>query len=203
VHAVKAKSMTVVSAIVDGNVCIFSSDSGSFSDETVSTRSNSKIFLKSIRGAGECLVGFAGTFAIGQWLKFLEFPECPPETHSLEQYLVQKLQPFLAKSLRKRWKKQEGHDADLDVTDFVLLFGMNGCLYTLYSNGDVEKANCNEGMLCFASIGSAGGISNSAMYSIQSLGTKLYSWEILETGLKNAEKFSLHVRAPFEFKYVH
>ena len=117
--------MTVVSAIVDGNVCIFSSDSGSFSDESVSIRNNSKVFSKTIKGAGECLVGFAGTFAICQWIKFLEFPECPQEISSLEKYLVQKLQPFLAKSLRRRWKKQEGHDADLDVTDFVLLFGMN------------------------------------------------------------------------------
>jgi len=195
--------MTIVSAIVDGSVCIFSSDSGSFSDESVSIRSNSKIFLKTIKGAGDCLIGFAGTFSICQWIKYLDFPDCPVDVHSLEQYLVQNLQPFLSKSLSKRWKKQEGHDADLDVTDFVLLLGMNGCLYTLYSNGDVEKAHCNEGMLCFASIGSAGAVSNAAMYTIQSLGTKLCSWEILEVGMKNAEKFSLHVRAPFEIKYVH
>lgn len=194
--------MTIVSAIVDGGVCIFSSDSGSFSEESVSLRSNSKIFTKTIEGAGECLIGFAGTFAICQWIKYLEFPECPIEIKSMEQYLVQYFQPFLAKSIRKRWKKHEGHEAQVDVTDFILLLGMQGCLYTLYSNGDVEKAGANKNMYCFASIGSAGEISNAGMYSIQSSGSLLTSWEILEAGMKNAEKFSLHVRAPFDVKYV-
>ena len=194
--------MTVVSAIIDGNVCIFSSDSGSFSEESVSIRSNSKIFSKTIEGAGNCLIGFAGTFAICQWIKFLEFPPCPPNILSMEQYLVQLLQPFLAKSLRKRWKKAEGHEAEVDVTDYVLLLGMHGCLYTLYSNGDVEKASANNSMFCFASIGSAGEVSNAGMYSIQSCNSTLTSWEILEAGMKNAEKFSLHVRAPFDVKYI-
>jgi ATP-dependent protease HslVU (ClpYQ) peptidase subunit len=194
--------MTVVSAIIDGSVCIFSSDSGSFSEESVSIRNNSKIFGKTIEGAGNCLIGFAGTFAICQWIKFLDFPECPSAMQSLEQYLVRILQPFLAKSLRKRWKKEDGHEAEVDVTDYILLLGIHGCLYTLYSNGDVEKASANTNMYCFASIGSAGQVSNAGMYSIQSCGSNLTSWEILEEGMKNAEKFSLHVRAPFDIKYI-
>jgi ATP-dependent protease HslVU (ClpYQ) peptidase subunit len=194
--------MTVVSAIVDGNVCIFSSDSGSFSEESVSIRNNSKIFNKAIEGAGNCLIGFAGTFAICQWIKYLEFPECPVIVQSFEQYLVQYLQPFITKSLSKRWKKKEGHEANVDVSDYILLLGIHGCLYTLYSNGDVEKANTIKNMYCFASIGSAGEVSNAGMYSIQSCNLNLTSWEILEAGMKNAEKFSLHVRAPFDIKYI-
>jgi ATP-dependent protease HslVU (ClpYQ) peptidase subunit len=194
--------MTVVSAVVDGNVCVFSSDSGSFSEDSVSIRPGSKILHKSIAGAGECLIGFAGTFAICQWIKFLHFPECPSEVSNFEQYLVQYLQPFLFTSLRKRWKKSsDGHEPQVEVGDFILLLGMHGCLYTLYSNGDVEKAQAHPGKLCFASIGTGGELSNAGMYAIQSVVKDLSSWEILEAGMKNAETFSLHVRGPFEVKY--
>jgi hypothetical protein len=39
------------------------------------------------------------------------------------------------------------------------------------------------------------------MFSAQ-MGSQLKSWEILDVGMKNAEKFTLHVRAPFDVKYV-
>jgi ATP-dependent protease HslVU (ClpYQ) peptidase subunit len=192
--------MTVVSAVVDGSVCVFSSDSGSFSEESVSIRPGAKIFSKRIEGAGDCLIGFAGTFSICQWIKYLEFPECTSEIRDFEQYLVQRLQPFLYKSLTRRWKKKEGSDP-YDVSDFVLLLGMHGCLYTLYSNGDVEKAHAYPDKLCFASIGSGAELSNAGMYTIQSSQKQVTSWEILEAGMKNAETFSLHVRGPFEVRY--
>jgi ATP-dependent protease HslVU (ClpYQ) peptidase subunit len=192
--------MTVIAAIVDGNVCVFSSDSGAFSDDSVSLRKGSKVFNKRIEGAGECLVGFAGTFAICQWIKFLEFPECPVTVNCIEEYLVTILQPFLQMSIQKRWKKVAEVEANVDVRDYQLLLGMHGCLYTLYSNGDVEKAQAFEGMLCFASIGSAGDIANAAMFAIQPCAMR--SWEILEVGMKNALQFSLHVRAPFDVRYL-
>ena len=193
--------MTVITAIVDGSVCIFSSDSGAFSDESVSLRRGSKLFYKTIDGAGECLLGFAGTFAICQWIKFLEFPPCDPDIKSMEEYLVKILQPFLQKSVQKRWKKKTDVEARVDVCDYLLLLGMQGCLYTLYSNGDVERAQPHDGMLCFASIGSGGECANAAMYSIQ-VNKSLPSWEILEVGMKNAELFTLHVRSPFDVKYI-
>jgi ATP-dependent protease HslVU (ClpYQ) peptidase subunit len=194
--------MTVVSAIVDGSVCVFASDSGSFSEESVTLRPGSKVFAKRIEGAGECLIGFAGTFAICQWIRFIEFPECPETITNFEQYLVQYLQPFLFSSLRKRWKRSsDGPDPQVDVSDFILLLGMHGCLYTLYSNGDVEKAQAHPNKLCFASIGTGGELSNAGMYAIQTLCSSPSSWDILEAGMKNAETFSLHVRRPFEVRY--
>ena len=193
--------MTVVSAVVDGNVCVFSADSGSFSEESVSLRPGVKIFSKRIEGAGECLIGFAGTFNLCQWIRYLDFPECDCEEKDFERYLVQRLQPFLYKSLSRRWRKREGSESH-DVTDFVLLLGMHGCLYTLYSNGDVEKAYAYPNKLCFASIGTGGELSNAAMFTIQSTHKNITSWEILEAGMKNAETFSLHVRGPFEVRYT-
>jgi len=194
--------MTVITAIVDGAVCLFSADSGAFSDESVSLRKGSKLFYKSIAGAGECLIGFAGTFAICQWIKFLEFPSCPPELRSIEEYLVTILQPFIQRKVQKRWKKQPETDSRIDVSDYLLLLGMQGCLYTLFSNGDVERAEAHENMLCFASIGSGGDCANAAMYSVQLGNSQLKSWEILDVGMKNAEKFTVHVRAPFDVKYI-
>jgi ATP-dependent protease HslVU (ClpYQ) peptidase subunit len=192
--------MTVITAIVDGNVCLFSADSGAFCDESVSLRKGSKLFFKTIEGAGQCLLGFAGTFAICQWIKFLSFPTCPEEIETVEKYLVTILQPFLQKSIQRRWKKNS-EEARVDVSDYMLLLGIQGCLYTLYSNGDVERAEAHDGMMCFASIGSGAECANSAMFSAQ-MGSQLKSWEILDVGMKNAEKFTLHVRAPFDVKYV-
>ena len=99
--------MTVVSAIVDGNVCIFSSDSGSFSDESVSIRNNSKVFSKMIKGAGECLVGFAGTFAICQWIKFLEFPELTD--NELDQVMTEFFE----------WDRLQDYDFVNEFDDFI------------------------------------------------------------------------------------
>jgi ATP-dependent protease HslVU (ClpYQ) peptidase subunit len=186
--------MTIVSAIVDGSVCIFMSDSGSFCEETVSLRSNGKLFKKYVEGAGECLLGFAGLFAIGQWIKHIDFPECI-DSKTFEQYLVLVLQPFLMRSISKRWKRKDKEY--VDVLDFTVLLGFQGCLYTLYSNGDVERAQAHEGMLCFASIGSGGEACNAAMFALQRYSALPKSWEILEAGLENAEQTTVHVKKPF------
>lgn len=207
-------TMTIVSAIVDGSVCIFSCDSGSFSEESVSLRSNAKLFKKTIEGAGECLIGFAGLFALCQWIKYLEFPSCPEHVKSFEQYLVQYLQPFLLKSLSKRWKLNRDMEHTTDIGDYCLLLGFQGNLFTLYSNGDVEKAQAYPGMYCFASIGSGGESSNAAMYAIQNFAHAnkdnkgaeswaLPSWEILEAGIGNAERTTIHVKGPFSTQLLY
>jgi ATP-dependent protease HslVU (ClpYQ) peptidase subunit len=193
--------MTIVGAIVDGSVCIFMSDSGSFSDVTVSLRSTGKLFKKQVDGAGECLIGFAGLFAIGQWIKHIEFPVCLDTMTSFEQYLVLVLQPFLMRSISKRWKRKDREY--VDVLDFTLLLGFQGCLYTLYSNGDVERAQAHEGMLCFASIGSGGEASNAAMFALQRYSASPRSWQIIEAGLENAEQTTLHVKRPFNTEILY
>ena len=185
--------MTIVCFIEDGGGIVGISDSSASSDDDVHVRKDSKIFNKTVDGLGHCLVGFCGMFAIGQWFRFQDWPAAPDVgkdySYSVEKYLVTVLQPFLNKTLKKRFGKDEQGVP-------------RGGIFTLYPNGDVGKAWDPEDRQAHACIGSGEHHAYTCISTLKKTRTDLRSWEMVQLGVEAAYKSVSSIRAPYDLKYI-
>jgi hypothetical protein len=194
---------------MDGASVVSIADSGSFCDDAVQVRENAKQYVKNISGLGQVLVGVSGTFSVLQWIVNCDWPACAREDSCyadlVQRYLVLTLQPFLRKSLFKRFKKYsspvEGQEDD--TMDWYLLVGVPGCgIFTVYANGDVEKAWDPKHCMTHACIGSGGPVADACIKTLKAMNTSLTSWEILDVAAQTAFQSVSSVRGPFTLKYL-
>jgi hypothetical protein len=199
--------MTIVCMMLDGNAILSIADSGGFCDDTVRLRKDAKTFVKDISGLGRIMVGFCGGFNIGQWFHYgLEWPTCE-DAHSstfaehVERYLVKTLLPRIAKSLHKRFFKR-GISLE-DTNDWNVIVGVPNCgVFTLYPNGDVEKAwdpDCSA--LPHACIGSGAAVAYIAVAASKK-NPAISTWDILQHGVQAAYENISSIRPPYDLKYL-
>lgn len=200
--------MTIVCFIEDGGGIVGISDSSASSDDDVHVRKDSKMFNKAVEGLGQCLVGFCGMFAIGQWFRFQDWPEAPADmsndySYTVEKYLVTVLQPYLNKTLKKRFGKDEQGRVVAEYQDWTLLVGVpRGGIFTLYPNGDVGKAWDPDNVQAHACIGSGEHHAYTCISTCKKTRTDLRSWEMLQLGVEAAYKCVSSIRAPYDLKYI-
>ena len=194
---------------MDGGAVVGISDSGAFCDDSVQVRQNCKQHQKHVQGLGNLLVGISGNFSVLNWIITIEWPECFFEDSSystlVQRYLILKLQPFLKKSLFKRFKKytapREGQEDE--TMDWNLLIGVPGCgIFTLYANGDVEKAWDPKHAMSHACIGSGGAAADACIKTLKITQDNLTSWQMLDIAAHTAYASISSVRGPFETKYL-
>jgi hypothetical protein len=194
---------------MDGNAVVGISDSGAFCDDNVQVREDSKQHIKHIEGIGRVLIGISGTFSVLQWIINIDWPACQLEDDTyaslLQRYLVVQLQPFLQKSVFKRFKKHATPKAqeEGDSTDWNLLIGVPGCgIFTLYANGDVEKAWDPKHVMAHACIGSGGIVADACIKTLKVTSSSFTSWEMLDLAASAAFQSISSVRGPFTTKYL-
>jgi hypothetical protein len=194
---------------MDGNTVVGISDSGAFCGDNVQVRENSKLHIKHIDGLGHVLIGVSGTFSVLQWIVNLEWPPCEVEdfnyTSMVQKYFIMELQPFLKKSVFTRFKKHSTPKAqeEDDTMDWNLIVGVPGSgIFTLYANGDVEKAWDPNHAMAHACIGSGGVVADACIKTLKVTAPSLSSWEILDVAATTAFQSISSVRGPFTTKYL-
>ncbi len=196
-----SRPMTIVAFIQDGQSIVGISDSGAFCDDSITLRLDSKMYLKDIPGLGQALVGGCGSFSSLQFIRFSDWPECTGEdcgfSHLVEKYLVTELQPYLAKTMHKRFGKV-GEPRET-YTDWQLLIGIPGAgIFSLHACGDVGKTY--DPVRAFACIGSGEAHAKATIESLKA--TSLPSWEILQAGAEAAHCSVSSIRPPFTLNYI-
>ena len=196
--------MTIVCMILDGGAILSIADSGGFCNDNVRLRKDAKTFTKDISGLGTVMVGFCGGFNIGQWFHYgLEWPACEDALSTfaehVETYLVKVLLPSFTKSIHKRFIKR-GLAVE-EANDWSVIVGVPKCgIFTLYPNGDVEKAwDPKFPSLPHACIGSGEGV---AYTYIASKKNSSLPWDILQQGVRAAYESISSIRPPYDLKYL-
>jgi hypothetical protein len=198
--------MTIVCMLLDGNAIVSIADSGGFCEDSVRLRKDAKTFVKDVNGLGKVMVGFCGGFNIGQWLHYgLVWPVCENATSStyaehVETYLVKTLLPSFAKSIQRRFLKR-GISLE-EATNWTAMVGVPNCgVFTLYPNGDVEKAwDPNYPAMPHACIGSGETVAHATVAQCKKQG--IQSWEILQNGVQAAYESISSIRPPYDLKYL-
>jgi ATP-dependent protease HslVU (ClpYQ) peptidase subunit len=167
------------------------SDSAAIMDDSVSIRCGSSKSWKCKVGSEEFLIGFAGNFAEGLFIRYgFSWPLRKKE--SLESWLVSKVQPALQKALFERFE-QRNKDTEIDWS--LLIAAKPGRIFSLSICGDVEECASN-----FAAIGSGKTAALGCLQTLQMEKSSLVSWERAELALRVAQNFLSSVREPFHFQ---
>lgn len=167
---------------------VMGSDSAAIVDDSVSIRYGCSKSWKCSVGSDEFLVGFAGNFAEGLFIRYaFNWPERKGE--SLESWLVGKVHPILQKDLIERFE-----DRNNEINWSLIVAAKPGRIFSLSMCGDVEECASN-----FAAIGSGKTAALSCLQTLESQNSPLVSWERAELSLKMAQNFLTSVREPFHF----
>jgi len=184
--------MTVVCAVRDGAVVLMSADSAA-TDETGYRvlRRDSKMFrLRVPRGRGahcDMLLGLCGEY---HRLQLVACSFRPPRMHQRDPwvYLVASFVPALKRFIEIHFGG--GKEDDFMDGNSELLIALQGRIFTLYSNGQLQETRDG-----FASIGSGSQIALGAMHCAAQL--QAVSWEVLDCGMYAAEAYHSGVQRPF------
>ena len=180
--------MTCIVAIIDGNCVVMGSDSAAVDDEgRIQIRAGPSKCWTQTNGQEEFLVGFAGGFAEGLFIRHaFEWPS-KKQSESIFQWLVKKVQPKLQKKLAERFHNR------LDSIEWELILGFKpGNLYILSPCGDVGESTSK-----YAAIGSGSCAALSCLETLEHEGSQSTSWEKIDLALQMSENFHWSVRSPF------
>lgn len=179
--------MTCIVAIIDGNCVVMGSDSASVEGENMSVRAGSSKSWSCYVGKEEILVGFAGNFAEGNFIRYaFEWPK-RKKGQEVAEWLVADVQPNIQKCLKERFEDRK----DVPI-EWVLLIGVKpGRLFVLSQCGDVQEA-----LAPYAAIGAGFSTALGCLETLDLESSSLLSWERVEMALKVSEKFHSSVRGP-------
>lgn len=179
--------MTCIVGLEENGTVFIGADSASIAPETleICRRADEKVFLTD---DGNFILGFAGSFRIGQLLRYALVP--PPQKVDQDDmaYLVTDFIDAVRtmqkdKGSLKKENEVEEHEA-------MFLLGFNGKLYVVEGDFQVGRPVDN-----FMSVGSGANIALGAMHATKDLGIPAEKRIIL--ALEAATEFSAGVRAPF------
>jgi ATP-dependent protease HslVU (ClpYQ) peptidase subunit len=179
--------MTCIVAVVDGNCVVMGSDSASVAGENLQVRAGvSKSWLCKL-GKDELLIGFAGNFGEGLFIRHaFQWPK-RSRGQTLEAWLVADVQPALQKALRERFDDRKD-----EPLEWVLLVAAKpGRIFTLSQCGDVQESKTK-----FAAIGAGFSTALGCLEALEQQQSDMVSWDKVDLALKVAEKFHSSVRAP-------
>ena len=183
--------MTCIIAIRDGNCVVMGSDSACIEGDNITT-GISKTWILELHNT-EYLIGFAGNFAEGDYIRYgFKWPK-QNYNQSLNSWLVKDVQPALQKSLKERFDDRK----DIPIEWILLFCAKPGKLFVLSQCGHVEESNSN-----FIAIGSGRETANGCLETFERLNSSLVSWEKIDEALLITAKFHTSVRGPNHLKVL-
>jgi ATP-dependent protease HslVU (ClpYQ) peptidase subunit len=168
-------------------------DSASTDEEgtLVIRRGNTKSWLVSLTSGLQLLVGFAGNYSDGTFLRHT-FKWPTMKRSSFMKYFSKDV----TKSIRAQLKEQHGDESNTSASDWTLLIGYHDGtgphLVVLYQNGDIEESN-----LDFTAIGSGSAYALGALDSIGRTQNYMSIPDRLHLAMKVAQNHTVGVREPF------
>lgn len=179
--------MTCVVGIEKDGIVYIGADSAAIDAGTlsISTRADEKVFLA---GDDEILVGFSGSFRVGQLLRYaLEFPEASrkksPMAFMVTDFMNAVRQLQSVHGALKKENEEESHDGPF-------LVGYAGKLYCIES--DFQVGCPADG---YDALGCGSQIALGALFATKNL--KLTPVERITLALEAASEYSAGVRKPF------
>jgi ATP-dependent protease HslVU (ClpYQ) peptidase subunit len=179
--------MTCIAAIAHkGKVWMGGDSAGSDSSFSIQTRTDPKVFEK-----GEFLIGIAGSFRMGNLLRFKFHPPAPAEgEESLEFICTSFLDAVRICFIENGYAQKENN---VEVIDGLFLVGWRGSIYCVYE--DYQVATVSEE---YAAIGCGQDLALGALYSTKDKKPQ----DRLRNALEAAARFSAGVRGPFVIKSI-
>ena len=177
--------MTCIVGYIDRktNDIFMGADSSAIMGDEIFKRSDEKVFVN-----GPMIFGFAGSFRMGQILRYsFEVPKKPKNMDDYE-YLCT---VFVDKLIECFTKKGFAAVADNVITGGTFLIGFNGNLYEVGSDFQVAKDLVN-----FGSIGIGEQFARGALFILDQA-DGLRPEQVVYMALEAAEEFSSAVSAPF------
>lgn len=173
--------MTCIVAVKNNGRIVMGGDSAGVSHLDVTIRKDPKVFLN-----GKFLIGYAGSFRMGQLLRFKFVPPAIPNRQELFEYMC----TSFVDSVRRVLKKGGFSEIDSNVErGGTFLIGIRGRLFCIMSDYQVEESAEDYNVL---------GCGDS--YALGSLATQHSEMDPekrVSQALQVAEKFSGGVRGPF------
>lgn len=173
--------MTCVAGLIhDGRVWI-GADSAGITGQDLRVRSDAKVFHN-----GPCVIGFAGSFRVGQILRYQFAPPKHPRGMDGHEYMVK----LFVTALRITHQVSGCSSKDNEEESFEgdILVGYRGELYQI--GADYQVGCYADG---FAAIGTGDRVALGVLYVTKGIDPRRRLLKALEA----AERFSTSVRAPF------
>jgi len=170
----------------DGAVYIGGDSAGIEEDSlAICRRADEKVF---VNDTGEFIMGFCGSFRVGQLLRYaLE----PPEQSLKKDDMAYLVTDFVdAVRAVQRDKGSLSKENELEELDAAFLVGYKGRLYTVESDFQVGRP-----VESYAAVGCGAQIALGALYALQDTGLDPKSK--IEVALSAAAEYSAGVRGPF------
>lgn len=167
------------------------SDSAAVADDDISVRAGCSKAWKCRVGRDHILVGFAGHYAEGLYIRHgFQWPKRKPY-QSMDTWLVAEVQPALQKSLAERFEQRKG----IEIEWSLLIATKPGRIFALSQCGDVEECES-----LFAAIGSGKTAALGCLEALKREESALVSWERVDLALRVSETFTSSVRGPFHLE---
>jgi 20S proteasome alpha/beta subunit len=158
-------------------------DSGTSDDNVVESRADEKVFLVKNR----FLIGFAGSFRLGQLLRFAFHPPLQKKSQDDYAYMCTHFVNAILECLKSG--SFDSGDKN-DVTATFLSIGYKGKIYTI--DGDLQVGKLND---FYTAIGSARELALGSLYTTEKM--LLTPQERILLALEAAAKYAPSIRAPF------
>lgn len=182
--------MTCIAAFVeDGSVWMGGDSAGVSGEGEITPRADEKVFFN-----GEYLLGFAGSFRLGQVLRHVfEPPPVPADCPDLERFMVRDFVDALRECLKGAGVAQKDDGAEAASIGSGFLIGYRDHLWRC--DHDYQLGRSRVGMFA---IGHGYQLALGSLYTFNRFGSREASPAVrVKTALLVASKFSGAVSAPF------
>lgn len=182
----------IVGFAADGKVYM-GADSAGVSGLELESRADEKVFT-----LGPYLIGFAGSFRLGQLLHYAFEPPEQPDDMPTDLFMVTKFVGQVRKCLREGGQAKVTNEQEDAGGSFIV--GYRGGLYVIHSDYQVARPR-NQ----WAAVGSGAQVAQGALWALhwalsrpEAAGSPGHSPRlIVEMALRAAEAYNAGVRAPF------
>jgi len=172
--------MTCVAGIVSNGVIHLAGDSACVTGIDITIRKDKKVFEN-----GEFVIGFSGSFRMGQILKY-DFIPPKIKDSDLMSYMVRMFVPAVLKCFNDK-------GVNYQESDGCFLVGVRGCLFSIDSEFQIGENLCG-----YAAIGCGESYAYGSLFTSSEDHTLNPEWR-LQKALEAAAEFSGGVCAPFNF----
>ena len=146
--------MTCIVAVEHDGKVWMGGDSAASRDNDVVCRTNEKVFVN-----GDFLIGYSGSFRVGQLLQYSFKPQKPLHTQSTMEYLVNDFVDCLRNLLRDKGAMLKDEEGDAQDSEFLL--GFRGKIYVIEPDFNIGKPTEN-----YASCGTGASYAMGALYAL-------------------------------------
>ena len=173
--------MTCIAAVVEGDRVFMGGDSAASDGCDLVVRADQKVFRN-----GPMLMGFAGSFRMGQLLRYSFTPPKHARRKDVHRYMVTDFVDAVRDCLKKGGFAQRLNE--VEAIDGLFVVGYLGRLFTVDTDYQVGEA-----MDGFAAVGSGSSIASGALYVTSGVSAR----KRIRNALEAAERYSAGVRRPF------